>query len=212
MESINYTEVESITASFAGGDSPRIGFTHNFYDKRKPVTVDHGSWLVAVKATREVSGDEFFSATPARPSRKRPSTLARLSAFEGDSPYKNAESVTVTPNGLFYTTMAPGLPIQTALWNPTRRQLTPWFMGSRANAPTEQITYSRQDQKAINLALQHRRMAASWTHVSIGRAEGGNQDTDEGGSGASMVGAVGLGEGSLVPPAGRDYWDPVRNV
>lgn len=210
MESLNYTDVESITTSFAGSDSPRVAFTHNFYNDREAVTVNHASWIIGVRATREATGDEFFASVPGRPSRKDPTTFARLSAFEGNSPYKRAESVTVTPNGRLFTTTASKVPVRKALWNPTRLELTPFFMESRANAPTEETTYVRRDQKVINMALQHRRMAISKPHVSRDSGEGGSRDTGGEDGGASRV-----DPGSDIEeetPARRVFWDPARNL
>lgn len=78
-------------------------------------------------------------------------------------------------------------------------------MESRANAPTEETTYDRRDQKVIKMALRHRRMAASKSRASRGSGYC---------RGASRVdpGSVEADDVEEDPPAGRVYWDPARYI
>lgn len=193
MDSINF-EAEDVKSVIFDNGTPIVDSvtgsrhpteaTFTFYDQRTPVSVGFVAWTDAIQAIRVKTEDEFVCDNQRLVPKALPQEYFRLSDYESDSPFKRAQTVTVTPSGRTFKTEIDGsLDRPGALtWKDLRTLMSPYFFDARATAPKEETVYTRVDQGVINNALRKRRTikAPSQSLSSQGREAGSSRVTGDG--------------------------------
>jgi hypothetical protein len=227
MDSIDGSTVKSVilgNGTRTKGSDPRdrhpTTVTLRFNDGSTSKPFEYLTWTEAIGAIRQQTGDNFVCKDQRQlEAKKLPLEYTRLSAREIESPFKHAQSVTLTPSGRSFKTVVGGEPGPSETWTQLRALMTPYFFDANAKAPKEETVYTRRDQEVINKALRKRRRVgppsqdgeAGSSRVTSGGASDGIRSAES--DAVGQEGVIGSSDVSAqTQGTGKVYWDPVRNI